>query len=123
MSEGRVSIPATTGEAFSLFDAWRVDRALIRIEFRLRILAATFLARVSAVGDATVHFMADDKWAELVLPIPGRDVSFRFMDINEFANRAKFERLLVMFYNSSEDLSGVDQIVFAEVDESTVHDG
>ena len=125
MSEGRVSVETTRDETFDLFKAWAEDRALIRVELRLLRLAATFTVRVAVVVPGTpgeIRFLADDRWAELVIPIPG-DVTFRFLDINEFTGGAKFERMLMMFYPFVNDPDEADQVVFAEVNEGTMRHG
>lgn len=115
MSKG-LSIVATRPDALAMFRTWLADRALIRIEFRFRLFAATFRARVITVAEASVAFMADDRLAELVLPLPP-DVRFRFLDLRGFPEEKDFERMLVMFYPVGPDPDKWDQIVFAEVRE------
>ena len=117
---GVQSIAASHPEATDLFRAWQVERALIRIEFRLRVLTATVLARVSSASDRQLTFNTDREWAELTLPLP-RGAIFRYLDMWAVPERARFERILVLFYPDANpwiaDPAKLDQVVFAEVRE------
>ena len=107
-------------EATDLFRAWQVDRALIRVEFRLHILTATVLARVSSTSDRHVTFSTDLDYAELTLPLsPG--TIFRYLDLWAVPEHERFERVIVLFYPApnprSADPAQRDQVVLAEVRE------
>jgi hypothetical protein len=76
------AIPVSHTEALNLVRTWKVNGALIRVEFCFRILAATFRARVADVSDAQLTFVSDDKLAELVLPVPPV-ATFQYLDLRE----------------------------------------
>lgn len=114
------SIVASHPEVIDLFQAWRVDRALIRIDFRLSVLNATLLACVSSASDDQLTFSTDREWAELTLPLP-RGAIFRYLDLWALPEGRRFERILVLFYPGANpctaDPTMLDQVVFAEVRE------
>ena len=115
---GVQSIGASHPEATDLFRAWQVDRALIRIEFHLKVLTATVLARVSSVSDHQLTCSTDREWAELTLPLP-RGAIFRYLDMRAVPEGGRFERIIVLFYPDSNpcnaDPAKLEQVVFAEV--------
>jgi len=117
---GTPSIVASHPEVIDLFRAWQVDRAPIRIEFRLTVLTATVLACVSSASDDQLTFSTDREWAELTLPLP-RGAIFRYLDMWAVPEGERFERIIVLFYPGSNpctaDPAKLDQVVFAEVRE------
>jgi hypothetical protein len=119
MREAR-SMVASHQDAIDLFRAWQVDRALIRIDFRLRVLTATMLAGVRSASDDQLTFSTQREWAELTLPLPHGAI-FRYLDLWAVPAGRRFERILVLFYPDSHswtaDPATLDQVVFAEVRE------
>ena len=119
MREAR-SIVASHPDVIDLFRAWQVDRALIRIDFRLRVLTATVLAGVRSASDDQLTFSTQREWAELTLPLP-RGAIFRYLDLWAVPEGRRFERIIVLFYPDSapwtSDPATFDQVVFAEVRE------
>ena len=113
MSNG-LSVPVERAEVTALFATWLADKALVRIEFRFRAFAATFLARVTRASESELRFISDDRWAELALPLPD-DIIFRYLDLRGTPKGQKFERLIVLFYPFVSDPDESDQIAFAEV--------
>ena len=111
---------ASHPDVIDLFRAWQVDRALIRIDFRLRVLTATVLACVRSASDDQLTFSTQREWAELTLPLP-RGAIFRYFDLWAVPEGRRFERVLVLFYPDSNswtaDPATLDQVVFAEVRE------
>jgi hypothetical protein len=116
MSNG-LSIEASREEAVTLFRAWMADKVLVRIEFRFRALAATFLARVTGADLSELRFMSDDRWSELVLRLPDGGI-FRYLDIRDYSTRQhEFEHLIALFFPYITDPDESDQIFFTEVKE------
>lgn len=117
---GTASIVASHPEAIDLFRAWQVDRAPIRIEFRLTVLKATVLASVISASDDQLTFSTDREWAELTLFLP-RGAIFRYLDMRTVPEGGRFERIIVLFYPGvnpcTADPQKLDQVVFAEVRE------
>jgi hypothetical protein len=114
------SMAASQREATDLFRAWQVDRALIRIEFRLRALTTTLLARVSAASDHRLTLRTEREWTELVMPLPSGAI-FRYLDLWAVPQAERFERVIVVFYPDANpctaDPEKLEQVVFAEVRE------
>ena len=101
-------------EVLALFRTWREDRALLRIELRLHLLAATFQVRVTRVESDQLSFMSDDKGSTLVVPLPPA-ADFRFLDLSRPPSTSEsFGRMLMLFYPFRKDLDESNQIVFAE---------
>ena len=117
MREAR-SIVASHPDVIDLFRAWQVDRALIRIDFRLRVLTATVLAGVRSASDDQLTYSTQREWTELTLPLP-RGAIFRYLDLWAVPEGRRFERIIVLFYPDSTpwtaDPAALDQVVFAEV--------
>ena len=113
------AIPVSHTEALNLVRTWKAKGALIRIEFRFRILIATFRARVADVSDAQLTFVSDDKLAELVLPVP-LVATFQYLDLRESLAR-DLGRMLVLLYPFVPDPNESDQVVFAEIVEKPPH--
>jgi hypothetical protein len=117
---GDPSIVASHDEVIDLFRAWQVDRAPIRIEFRLTALTATVLACVSSASADQLSFSTDREWAELTLFLP-REAIFRYLDMWAVPEGARFERIIVLYYPGSNpgtaDPAKMNQVVFAEVRE------
>lgn len=102
-------------EQVTLFRAWLDDAALLRVELRFKVLAATFRARITCAEEAELRFMSDDSNSELVLPVPP-DAEFRYLDMRDYPEEAKeFVRMVVMFFPYDNDPGAADQLVFAEV--------
>jgi hypothetical protein len=119
MREAR-SIVASHPDVIDLFRAWQVDRALIRIDFRVRVLTATVLACVRSASDDQLTFSIQRDGAELTLPLP-RGAIFRYFDLWAVPEGRRFERIIVLFYPDAHpwtpDPATLDQVVFAEVRE------
>jgi hypothetical protein len=118
--QGAQSIAASHQEVIDLFRAWQIDGALIRIDFRLRVLTATVLACVRSASDDQLTFSTQREWAELTLPLP-RGAIFRYFDLWAVPEGRRFERIIVLFYPDATpctaDPATLDQVVFAEIRE------
>ena len=102
-------------DAVAIFDTWRADRALLRVEFVFTLLAATFRARMVGASDAEIRLMADDTWAELVFPLRD-DFAFGYADMRDAPEEADlFVRGIMIFFPYEGDPEQADRIVLAEL--------
>ena len=74
-----------------------------------------FVRRMVGASDAEIRLMADDTWAELVLPLR-EDFAFGYADMRDAPEEADlFVRGIMIFFPYEGDPEQADRIVLAEL--------